>query len=232
MHRNDPNLPVAFSDLASSLRSNGLEWLGSFNPGSHDHLFTDRARQPQTLALVGNVGSAIWPIFDAARQKSAGLTLDRWTEQTVGGIAADFGLEAVYPFQGPPFHPFIQWAKRTGNLFSSPIGLTIHPDYGLWLAFRAALLIDRPIDLPMSPAAHPCESCRDKPCLTTCPVGAFSGEGYDFAACLDHVATPNNDCREHGCRARLACPVGRPYHYARPHAAFHMQQLLRAHDKA
>jgi hypothetical protein len=231
MHPDNPSSPISFSSLASGFRANGLKILGCFNLDANDRLFPDRAQQPSALAIVGNVGSALWPFFDAARQAEPGLTLDRWTEHVVGGIAAEFSLEAVYPFNGPPYHPFIQWAKRSGSLFSSPLGLTIHPDYGLWLAFRAALLIDHPFDAPPATASLPCATCADKPCLAACPVGAFSGEGYDFGACLDHLATPVNACRDGGCLARLACPIGRQHRYTRPHAAFHMTQLLKAHGK-
>ncbi|MEM8951675.1 MAG: ferredoxin [Pseudomonadota bacterium] len=195
----------------------------------------DRSAPPQCVAIVGNVSSAIWPHYETARQGDEGLTLDRWTQNVVDGIARDYGIDAVYPFDGPPFHPFIRWAKRTGTLFSSPIGLTIHPVYGLWLAFRAALLIDRydPADYEPKPAEpHPCDDCQDRPCLTSCPVSAFSAEGYDFATCLDHLATPINDCRQGGCLARIACPVGQQHRYQRNHAAFHMHQLLRAHGRA
>jgi ferredoxin-like protein FixX len=223
--------PFSFSDLTSSLNANGLELLGSFTPDRQDGWFPERARQPSTIALVGNVGSRMWPHFDAARQKAADLTLDQWTEGVIEGIASDFGLDAVYPFKGPPYHPFIQWAKRTGQLFSSPIGLTIHPDYGLWIAFRAALLIDHPVDDGGQAADHPCEACEEKPCLSTCPVGAFAKDGYDFQVCLDQVATPNNACREGGCLARIACPVARALRYEKPHAVFHMSQLLKAHGK-
>ena len=174
----------------SALRANGLEVLGTFQPDRDEILFPDRPSQPQSLAIVGNVGSALWPVFEAARQIDPILTLDRWTEDVIGEIAEDFTIEAVYPFQGPPFHPFIRWAERTGMLFRSPIGLTIHPTYGLWLAFRAALLIDHPPDQKPVPARHPCDECADRPCLTACPVDAFSDDGYDFKACLDHVATP------------------------------------------
>ncbi len=191
------------------------------------------------MAIVGNVGSAVWPYFKAARQNSPALTLDRWTEDVVGEIAGEFGLDALYPFEGPPFHPFIRWAERTGTLFPSPLGLTIHPDYGLWIAFRAVLLIDHPFEdrrqpevQPAPARRHPCDDCRERPCLTACPVGAFAGEGYDFAACLDHLTTPENDCRRGGCLARIACPVGTDFRYEEDHAAFHMGQLLKAHDRS
>ena len=237
-----PAAPFSVSDLTSRLEDNGLTWLGGFIPAPDERPLPDRTRQPKVIAIIGNVGSRIWPVFDAARRNRPGLSLDRWTEDVIGRIAADFGIEAVYPFAGPPYHPFIQWAKRTGSLFSSPIGLTIHPDYGLWIAFRAALLIDRPLQdddaskaLPV-PARHavrsPCDDCREKPCLTTCPVGAFTSGSYDFAACLDHVATSGSACREGGCLARIACPIGREHRYDEPHAAFHMTQLLKAHGRA
>ncbi len=209
--------------------------LGTFQPTGDEILFPDRSVQPSTVAIVGNVGSAVWPFFDAARQISPDLTLDRWTKDVVGDIARNFNIETVYPFEGPPFHPFIRWAQRTGTLFPSPIGLTIHPIFGLWLAFRAALLIDHPLEVKpvpaRRPAQHPCDDCQDRPCLTTCPVGAFSGEGYDFRACLDQVATPVNDCRQHGCLARIACPIGQDFRYEGDHAAFHMRQLLKAHGR-
>lgn len=222
-----PSLP----ELTSTLSDNGLELLGSFEPHQRDNWFVGREQQPRAIALVGNVGSLIWPHFDAARQTRKELTLDQWTEEVVDSIASAFGLDVVYPFKGPPYYPFIQWAKRTGRLFSSPIGLTIHPDYGLWIAFRAALLLDSSLGDELKAASHPCDSCQDQPCLSACPVGAFAAEAYDFDACLSHLATPANICREGGCLARIACPVGSDHRYQKPHATFHMNQLLRAHGK-
>ena len=222
----------SLSDLILRLEGNGLTLLGSFSLGEGEKPLPDRALQPKRIAIIGNIGSMVWPVFEKARLELPSLTLDQWTEDVIGRIAKDVGLEAVYPFKGPPYHPFIRWANRTGVLFSSPIGLTIHPTYGLWLAFRAAFLIDHDLDLPETAAEHPCESCRDRPCLSSCPVSAFTEEGYQFDACLQHVASPDNVCRSGGCLARVACPVGQDYRYRQPHAAFHMQQLLRAHGRA
>ena len=231
MTSTQPPATVSLPALLSRLGDNGLELLGSFNLETRDDWFPGRDHQPGSIALVGNVGSPMWPHFDAARQETPELTLDQWTEGVIGGIASDFNLDAVYPFKGPPYYPFIQWSKRTGRLYSSPIGLTIHPDYGLWVAFRAALLFDHPLDDEHEEASHPCESCQDRPCLSACPVDAFGKEDYNFNACLGHLTTPGNACREGGCLARIACPIGRHHRYQRPHANFHMTQLLKAHGK-
>ena len=205
--------------------------LGLFNVDEAEFLIPDRRRQPACVLIIGNAGSSIWPIFDAAKEGYSDLTLDQWTRDTVDDIASTFDIEALYPFEGPPYHPFTRWAIRTNILFPSPLGLTIHPTFGLWHAFRAALLLDDQLGQPKPPAESPCDNCRDKPCLTACPVNAFSMKGYDFEACLGHVETTSNACRQGGCLARVACPIGQAFRYEKDHAAFHMRQLLKAQGR-
>jgi hypothetical protein len=127
--------------------------------------------------------------------------------------------------------PFQRWAQRAEPVFPSPIGMLIHPEHGLWHAYRGALAFAGEIaGLPPRGAAHsPCDSCADKPCLTTCPVGAFGPEGYDVPACAAHLRRPAGaDCMGLGCRARRACPVGRQATYLPEQAAFHMAAFLGA----
>lgn len=98
---------------------------------------------------------------------------------------------------------------------------------GPWHAYRAAFLFAEHMDLPPQPQhPHPCESCAGKPCLGGCPVSAFSEAGYDWQGCKAHVATTGAACREAGCQARHACPMGEPY--VPEQAAFHMAAFLRA----
>ena len=121
--------------------------------------------------------------------------------------------------------PFLTWARRAGAGHVSPLGLNIHPTYGLWHAFRAALLFPVAFDLPMQSAgAHPCETCADKPCLSACPVNAFNGTTYDVAACASHLDSPaGHDCMDNGCLARRACPVGQGFTYHPFQAQFFMR---------
>ncbi len=219
------------NDPGSGLEANGLYILGHFSIPADEILLPDQSMQPATVALIGNVGSSIWPFFAAAREQQPDLTLDRWTKTTVGKIADQLGAKALYPFDGPPFWPFTQWAIRTSSLFPSPLGLTVHPVFGLWHAFRAALLFDENPGFEPSVLESPCTACEERPCLKTCPVGAFSNDGYDFDACLTYLSAGNSPCRSFGCAARKACPIGQNHHYSPDHAAFHMNQLLKAHGQ-
>ena len=111
----------------------------------------------------------------------------------------------------------------------SPIGLLIHPHWGLWHAYRGALVFERRIELPaIEPKASPCEACAAKPCLSACPVHAFSGGSYDLDACVSHVRSAAGvACREGGCLARRACPVGDEFRYLPAQARFHTEAFLR-----
>jgi epoxyqueuosine reductase QueG len=161
-------------------------------------------------------------------------TMDAWTRDVVSVLARDLDAQAVYPFDMNPPWPFLTWARRGGAGHVSPLGLNIHPTYGLWHAYRAALLFPVEFDIPVQgPGPHPCEICVTKPCLSACPVGAFDGTSYYVPACAAHLAMPAGDvCMRGGCLARHACPVGQGYAYAPAQAEFHMRAFLTARQKA
>jgi epoxyqueuosine reductase QueG len=174
--------------------------------------------------LIGNAGPAMFRRFS----REGGGTLDEWTRKVVDPIAQDLGATAVYPFD-QPFLPFQQWARAAGAGHVSPLGLNIHSTYGLWHAYRAALLFSVAFDLALQAAsAHPCETCAGKPCLSACPVSAFDGRKYDVAACVSHL-NQKNDCMDGGCKARLACPIGKSYTYEPAQMQFHMRAFRAAH---
>ena len=117
--------------------------------------------------------------------------LDSWVRGLIGDAASRLGAEAVFPFDGPPFPPFQRWATRAEPVYPSPIGILIHPEYGLWHAYRGALVFREVLPLPRrEKALNPCKRCRDKPCLAGCPVGAFGPDGYDVPECVTHLRSP------------------------------------------
>jgi hypothetical protein len=211
----------------------GLRLRGGFHPAPGDRVPTlGNGRTAASLVLLGNIGGSLWPSFAASPERSDGLphSLDRWTKRVVDEIAGAVGAEPLYPFGGPPWHPFQRWAQRAEPVMPSPIAVLIHPDDGLWHAYRAALLFAGRLELPAPEArARPCDSCARRPCLSACPVNAFTARGYDVAACASHVkSAAGTECRERGCLARRACPVGRSHAYSADQMAFHMAAFLAA----
>jgi ferredoxin len=192
----------------------------------------DRAPEGSNLMLlIGNAGPSMFRRFARERDPEHAL-LDDWCRAVIDPLARQLGAHALYPFDKPP-HPFLTWAQRAGCGHASPLGLNIHPTYGLWHAFRAALIFDLDPGLPpLAPGAHPCTTCIGRPCLTACPVDAFTGESYRIDECIRHIASPaGEDCMLQGCLARRACPIGQNYRYTDAQIGFHMHAFRRAHTE-
>ena len=233
IERGEPARTPAWARVEAAVAGLGLVVMGGFHPGARDGVPALAGGRPAaTLCIVGNAGAALWRVFRAAPEAADGGAdpLNRWTERVLGGLAADLGAQVFFPFGGPPYHPFIAWAKRAAPVRESPLGMLIHPDYGLWHAYRGALAFAGRLDLPpRDPRPCPCDGCSEKPCLTACPVEAFRPTGYDSAACATHLSRLEGaDCLELGCRARRACPVGRGYVYDPGQAELHMRAFLAA----
>jgi epoxyqueuosine reductase QueG len=209
------------------IRREGFTPLGWFEPAPEDGV----PGGAQFVILIGNAGPDMFRRFARERNPATDL-MDEWTRDVVDVLAADLDAKAVYPFDRPHL-PFLTWARRGGGGHVSPLGLNIHPTYGLWHAYRAALLFPVVFDLPRhASGAHPCESCKGKPCLTACPVHAFDGKSYDVAACGQHILLDRaQGCDPGGCKARLACPVGKPFTYEPMQMAFHMKAFVRERAK-
>ncbi len=219
--------------VLTTIAREGFMALGWFVPVASDGVPALANGKPaRQVILIGNAGPAMFARFRRERD-AASDTLDAWTKTVIDPLAQSLGASALYPFDKPP-HAFLTWARRAGAGFISPIGMNIHPVYGLWHAFRAALLL--PVEFDMgAPAASasPCQTCVEKPCLGACPVSAFDGAGYDVAVCAGHLATPaGHQCMTSGCLARHACPVGTAWRYAPAQAGFHMTAFLRARRRA
>ncbi|MCH7943686.1 MAG: hypothetical protein IIB67_10705 [Proteobacteria bacterium] len=225
---------VDFAAVAAALIEVGLTPRGGFHPAAEDGVpALPGGRPTATLLLAGNVGPAMWQAFSQRRQTAdEPHALDRWTRRVLEPLAETLGGHALFPFGGPPHLPFQRWAQRAEPVHPSPIGPLIHARHGLWHAYRGALVFSGHIELPaIEQVPIPCETCADKPCLTSCPVGALTLDGYDVAACAAHIAGPAGaDCMAHSCRARRACPVGREYTYGAEQSRFHMAAFLRARE--
>ncbi|MCV0397917.1 MAG: hypothetical protein K5872_10440 [Rhizobiaceae bacterium] len=220
------------SAIAAELGRSGLITRGGFNFGPGDPAPDGpRGRPARSVLLVGQAGAAPWAHFTEWLAVQGGEVtdlLDTWSRTVIGAVAERHGARAVSP-SDRPFLPFQQWAMRAENLRPSPLGILMHPDYGLWQAYRGALLFDAwlPDEEPHAPN-HLCDACASRPCLSACPADAFSDTGFDFAACLAHLRSEaGRTCREAGCQARNACPQD-SFRYLPEQQAFHMAAFIDA----
>ena len=217
--------------VATSATALGIALRGAIHPAAKDRVPAMPDGTPAgTLVLAGFVGRGQWAAFTASAEAADGRAdpLDRWSRRVIDALASELGASALYPFGGPPWLPFQRWARKAEPVHSSPLGVLIHPDWGLWHSYRGALVFAERLALPEHlERPSPCDSCAEKPCLSACPVGAFTRERYDVATCAGHLrSAAGRDCVELGCRAREACPVGADHRYEPDQASFHMRAFL------
>jgi len=222
-------LSPALADVRTAIEARGLSYRGAFHPTADDLPGRDNVG---TLVLAGFTGNNNWRYFKHSGEACDGKPdpLDRWSLRVIGALAAELGATAMFPFTGPPWLPFLRWARKAEPLHPSPLGMLIHPDWGLWHAWRGALAFRERLELPpQDRRPSSCDTCSDKPCLATCPVSAFTPEKYHVAACVAHIDSAHGlDCMEEGCRARRACPIGAVHRYSPDQAGFHMRAFRAA----
>ncbi|WP_438747776.1 ferredoxin [Pararhizobium sp. O133] len=219
------------NELRAALAPHGVFLRGVVNFSKDDAAPLLRDGTPAGgVVLLGNVGGSIWPAFERwrAAMPDGDNPLDDWSKAVIEPVAHLFGATAYFP-SAPPWQPFQQWAMRAEGLKASPLGILIHPAYGLWHGYRGALGFEHslPVLAPPLPARHPCDHCPDKPCLSTCPADAVLSSGFQLAPCRSHLKTGAGQagCMQGGCLARNACPVGIDYRYSTEQLRFHMAAL-------
>lgn len=221
----------SLESIAAALREAGLILRGGFTFLPDETAPPGRRGNPaRSVLLVGQAGPAPWPHFLRWRETQPddlADPLDTWSRQVIGAVADRFGARAVSP-SDRPYLPFQQWAMRAEGLRPSPLGILMHPDYGLWHAYRGALLFDVEILIqPPETVIHLCDVCDGKPCLKACPTGAYSKSGFAHQVCLAHVRGPDGSpCRATGCLDRNACPHGAAYRYPADEQVFHMASFI------
>jgi hypothetical protein len=223
---------MSYSQVSAALAAHGLIPRGGLDLTGDEAAPAGPSGAPaKALLLVGQAGAAPWPYFRQWLGQQAGPVadpLDTWSREVIGKVAQKFGARAVSP-SDRPYLPFQQWAMRAEGLKPSPLGILMHPEYGLWHAYRGALLFEDEIAVPAPrDVIHLCAACTEKPCMKSCPVDAYSGQGFAHDACLGHVRGPHGGpCRTGGCLDRNACPYGTFYRYPPKVQAFHMAAFAR-----
>ena len=218
---------ITLPALTARLAAERLEVLGGFAVAEGEAGFPPGTR---ALLMLGPSEPGFWAHLQAqpewAQLEKDGIPdpVDRWSRRVIGRIACDLGAKALFPFGGPPYHPFYQWALRSGRVWDSPVRLLVHSAQGLMVSFRGALALKEAVAVP-PPVLRPCDTCA-APCKTACPTGALTDAGYDLPRCHDFLDQPDGkDCMTGGCLVRRACPVSQAYARLPEQSAHHMRQF-------
>jgi len=231
--------------------------------------------KPGLLLLFGNGGGELWRHFagkasrgeipdsgfsdESADQLVAQCKdhpIDRASMQLVDDLVKSSPLlaaadcEVLYP-QSDKMLPLQQLGAIAGWHNASPLGTGIHPEWGLWFAYRVLLWLELPIRTEaLSPSSMPpqqlshsdsqglaggsslisdiCITCQSRACVSACP-----GEAIEFAtspnmdACARYRLSDQSICGDR-CKSREACPAGRAdRQYSRAQINYHYRVALK-----
>jgi hypothetical protein len=194
----------------------------------------------RSIVVLGNGGADFWHAFIAHTAQNPGWferdnPLDDFTREVVENEiitpirTSSLGCVPVYPFGavGSTLN-FMQLAVLAGLAGPSIIGVAVHPVFGPWIAFRAALLLDRELDRPGGAIGFdPCPTCSTRACISACPAAAVSfPAGWNIPKCLAHRIEAHPDCADR-CHARVACVLGPSRRYPDDELAYHQERALR-----
>ena len=178
------------------------------------------------LLLFGHGGTRFWQRLSELEIESSNPV----DERSVHVIAAWLGKFAkgsdhkiLYP--GISTVPLQDLGRLSGWHHDSPLGLGIHPTYGLWFAYRGVVLLDTAFSPTIALTdPSPCRSCEASPCITACPTEALSHDRFDVNKCVAYRLEDESNCASK-CIARLACPLDE-YRYTEQQMTYHYSHSL------
>jgi len=150
--------------IKAAAEANALFVSGMFHPTPDDDL-----PGVGTLVLLSPAEPGFWAHVTASAEFRDGMKdpLDRWSRRVIGRLAHDFGGAALFPFGGPPYAPFYDWALRSGRAWASPVSLLVHETMGLFASYRGVFGDTRKagsaartatVSAPVTPCPQPCRT--------------------------------------------------------------------------
>jgi len=181
-----------------------------------------------SLVLIGHGGRRLWQALTAFRMKTADpvdhfslVMTRRFINEFLGAVQVLMLYPTGYNI------PLQRLGALAGWHHPSPLGLGINETYGLWFAYRTAFLTTLPLPSIQYPiTTSPCDTCRDKPCVRTCPAQAVQGVGqFKVTGCIEFRLQAQSDYQDR-CLSRLACPVAPEHRYEPEQLSYHYTYSL------
>ena len=218
------------SDGLEYLRMNGINLYHVFDTSSIADLLVPavpdlRLEDYPSAVLIANAGYELWHSLESFGMYGND-PVDNFSLHLATTYAKDYlNSEAMILY--PSSYPISLRAigERTGWSFTTPMGISIHPKFGTWFAYRSIFLLEKQLPATKPDQAdHPCHSCLDKPCQTVCPSGAVRDIGaFGLDECARFRLQDSSPCA-YSCFSRIACPVGSEYRYVPDQMKYHYKR--------
>jgi len=225
----------------------GLNLVAAVPVNRYDAVVTEPYRaaaldaNAKSIVVIANGGVTLWVALQRHAQHNRGWwkrehPLDDFTraivEKEIAPVLRQAGARStiIFPFMnGTATLNFIELGKVAGLAGPSILGVVVHPKFGPWIAFRAAILVDELIDAPGEAGGFdPCPTCTERSCIAACPAAAVAfPSGWDIPRCLAYRIESEPDCTPR-CHARVACVLGPHHLYPEEELAYHQKRALAA----
>ena len=198
-------------------------WLDPQPPSA----LTESGSGSATLLLIGHGGRALWDHLHGSDFDfhGTGDPIDTFSvKATNEALAVELphvGRRLLYPEPACPVD-LVALGRHIGWLAPSPLGLGIHPEFGLWSAFRALWLLEAASEISPRPRAPDvCQSCVPQSCVAACPANAVTVDRrFNLGSCTDYRSNIQSACAD-TCLSRLACPEGAEHRYGDAQLSYH-----------
>ena len=181
------------------------------------------------LLLIGHKGRQLWEkVAHEIGKKND--PIDEYTLSTIHALFSNDYPDLIYQIIYPGDHVINlqQLGRYAGWHNTTPFRIGIHPEWGSWFAYRAAILANSSFKAQAIEAVtpSPCDQCATKPCIAACPADACKGHPADLDKCLGFRQQKDSPCA-YTCLAREACPVGKHSQYSDEQMHYHYSISLK-----
>jgi hypothetical protein len=158
--------------------------------------FTD-IQKTKTLCLIGNGGRSLWEKLPHPLNIKT-HPIDQYSKNQIHTFSESIDSEVEILFPNDHYTLPLQRIGRALNVCTqSPIGLDVHPSFGLWFAIRGVFLVSKKMSMTLENPFSPCNTCTDKPCMKISDIA----------------------------QARMKCPFKNEHQYTEDQIRYHQNAL-------
>ena len=184
-------------------------------------------QQYRQLILIGHGGKTLWEQVQRANIKSND-PIDHFSTQVLEQFFATEHPRNTYKiiYPGAPLVPLQELGQMAGWHHPSPLRIGINQDWGLWYAYRLLVLTDTDFEATeIKTSPSPCDTCEQKPCISTCRGKALDTGKLEFERCMHYRLQEDSACAN-TCIARTRCPVKKEHQYTQEQINYHYARSL------